>query len=402
MAGLRREKLEQAAALVAAAGVDVWMVFDRETAEGGDPVLPLILGGGLTWQSALLICGDGRRVAIVGNYDAPPLESSGDWDEVIPYVQGIREALVKTLERLVPDGPVPPKIAVDFSPNDDKADGLSHGMFLLLEEYLRGTRLEGCLVTAEPVVLPLRSRKTPLEISRIRSAIAATEEIFAEVPEFVQAGRSEREIYEAIQARIRGRGLGFSWDPAGDPIVNTGPDSMIGHGIPSSDIRVAPGHVFHLDLGILKDEYASDIQRCWYVTASADEPVPEDVRRAFRAVSGAILAGAAVLRPGVEGWMVDAAARESIQAAGYPEYMHAVGHQVGRMAHDGGATLAPRWERYGRVPYLPVEIDQVYTLELGVMIEGRGYFGLEEMVQVTATGVEWLTRRPDDVPRLTP
>jgi Xaa-Pro aminopeptidase len=88
------------------------------------------------------------------------------------------------------------------------------------------------------------------------------------------------------------------------------------------------------------------------------------------------------------------------EAQGYPEYMHALGHQVGRMAHDGGGLLAPRWERYGRTPFLPVEEGQVYTLELGVMVEGRGYLGLEEMVLVTPDGVEWLTARQLDLPLL--
>src|SRR5690242_2930204 len=75
---LTTEKLSQAQRLVAEAGVDVWVTFVRETAEGGDPVLPLILEGGLTWQSALMVTRDGRRIAILGNYDADPLKASGD------------------------------------------------------------------------------------------------------------------------------------------------------------------------------------------------------------------------------------------------------------------------------------------------------------------------------------
>jgi Xaa-Pro dipeptidase len=81
-------------------------------------------------------------------------------------------------------------------------------------------------------------------------------------------------------------------------------------------------------------------------------------------------------------------------AQGYPEYMHALGHQVGRVAHDGGALLGPKWERYGRSPMMPIEKDQVYTLELGVDVEGRGYLGLEDIVVVvTDTGVRWLSDR---------
>src|SRR5512138_1312513 len=100
MSQLTAEKLKQAAGLVNASGADVWMVFDRETSEGGDPVLPLILEGSLTWQSALMIARDGRRIAVVGNFDAGPLEASGDWTEVLPYVQSIKEPLLKALGSL--------------------------------------------------------------------------------------------------------------------------------------------------------------------------------------------------------------------------------------------------------------------------------------------------------------
>lgn len=398
MSGLTAAKLSQAAGLVAASEADVWLVFVRETAEGGDPVLPLIVEGGLTWQSALIVAASGRRVAVVGNYDADALRSSGDWDEVVPYVQGIRSDLVSALDRLVPDLPRPPRIAVDFSLDDPKADGLTHGMYLLLQDLLEATRFEGCCVSAESIVSGLRGRKVPEEVRRLRGAIRETEEIFREIGAHAGLGLTEREIFGFAQERIRARGLGFSWERHGDPIVNTGPDSMVGHGLPSATIRVAPGHILHLDLGVLFEEYASDLQRCWFVREPHHPDPPSEVERAFLAVHGAISEGARALRPGIEGWRVDEAARSFLVAAGWPEYQHALGHQVGRMAHDGGGVLAPRWERYGRSPYLPVELDQVYTLELGLMVEGRGYLGLEEMVLVTPGGCTWLSERQDALP----
>jgi Xaa-Pro aminopeptidase len=186
----------------------------------------------------------------------------------------------------------------------------------------------------------------------------------------------------------------------GDPIVNTGPDSMIGHGIPSATLKIAPGHIFHVDLGLLKDDYASDIQRCWYVPEPGETSPPQDVLDALEAVNAAISAGAERLVPGVEGWTVDAAARETLVARGYPEYLHALGHQVGRAAHDGGALLGPKWDRYGNLPTTPVKEHEVYTLELGITVPGRGYLGLEEMVQLTATGIEWLSQRQLEMPLL--
>ena len=97
MSRLTSEKLAQAAALVADSELDAWITFDRETAEGGDPILPLVVDAGLTWHSALIVTRDGRKVAVVGNYDADPLVASGAWDEVIPYVQGIGQPLREAL-----------------------------------------------------------------------------------------------------------------------------------------------------------------------------------------------------------------------------------------------------------------------------------------------------------------
>ncbi|MCS6775778.1 MAG: Xaa-Pro peptidase family protein [Chloroherpetonaceae bacterium] len=397
---LTAEKLQQATQLVALSEADVWLTFVRETIEGGDPVLPLILEGGLTWQSALLIGRNGRRVAIVGSYDAGPLLASDEWDEVIPYVHSIREPLIHALDTLIPVEQTAPRIAINYSVNDVKADGLSYGLYLLLTSYLQGTRYADSLISAEEIVMALRGLKTPLEIARIQKAIAATEQLFAEIADFARPGRTEYEVYAHVQHRMHERGLGFAWDQTGDPIVNSGPDSMPGHGVPSRQIAIAPGHILHVDLGVTLDGYSSDIQRCWYVPHPGENTLPEDVQRAFEAVTGAISAGAAALRPGVAGWQVDAVARHALVQAGYPEYLHAFGHQVGRMAHDGGAILGPRWERYGRTPVIPVRASEVYTLELGVNVPGRGYLGIEEMVEVTENGCRWLTTRQMELPLL--
>lgn len=388
MAQLTRSKLEQASALVAASDLDGWLTFVRETAGGSDPVLPLILEGGLTWQSALLVFRSGRRVAVVGNFDADPLVASGDWDEVVPYVQGIAKPLLQTLEREIP-ADRPGRIGVNVSTNDVKADGLTLGMYRLLERYLDGSRFR--LTEAESLLLALRGRKTAEELARIRAAIAETDRLFEEIGAFARIGRTEREVYDRVRGLMDERGFGSAWDPVGDPIVNTGPDSMVGHGIPSPALRIAPGHILHVDLGILVNGYASDLQRCWFVAGPPEPTVPQDVSRAFDAVTRAIRDAAARLRPGVPGWEVDQVARTSIVASGYDEYLHATGHQVGRMAHDGGGILGPRWERYGATPTLPVEEGQVFTLELGVTVPGRGYLGLEDMVVVTATGCEFLS-----------
>ncbi|MFB6111463.1 MAG: M24 family metallopeptidase, partial [Halobacteriaceae archaeon] len=89
------------------------------------------------------------------------------------------------------------------------------------------------------------------------------------------------------------------------------------------------------------------------------------------------------------GHEVDAAARELITDRGWDPYEHALGHQVGRSAHDGGTLLGPEWDRYGDSVRRRVRPNEIYTLELGVDTD-YGYIGQEEMVQITETGTEWV------------
>ena len=111
--------------------LDAWLTFVRETREGGDPILPLILGQDLTWQSALIVARTGERVAIVGKFDDGAVKSTGVWTEVVPYVQSIKEPLCEALGRLDPQ-----KVAINYSRDDVLADGLAHGLCLLLNKHL--------------------------------------------------------------------------------------------------------------------------------------------------------------------------------------------------------------------------------------------------------------------------
>lgn len=381
------EKVEQAVALLEELEIDAWLTFVRETTEAGDPVLPLILGQNLTWQSALIVTRGGDRIAIVGKYEDDAVKSTGAWNEVIPYVEGIRHQLLETLTRLDPQ-----TIAVNYSLDDVKSDGLTHGMFLLLNEHLAETVYGERLVPADRIIRALRSRKTPSELERIRKAIAVTQQIFGEVSEFAQPGRTEMEIAEFMRGRAAACGGTTAWDANQCPIVTTGPDSMIGHGYPSAGLRIHPGRIFHLDFGVMLDDYCADLQRAWYVPVEGETAPPDEVRRAFDTVVKAIHSAADALKPGVEGWRIDEIARTVVTDAGYPEYQHATGHHVGRAAHDGGGVLGPKWERYGRTPFYKIEPGNVLTLELGVeQTGGRGYIGLEEMVLVTDTGCEFIS-----------
>jgi Xaa-Pro aminopeptidase len=378
------EKLDQAVALLDEQGLDMWLTFVRETSLTMDPCLDLVVGLDMTWHSAFIVSRTGERIGIVGRFDAENVRNIGGYTQVIAYDESIRPAIRETVERLDPQ-----TIALNFSESDPAADGLTHGMFLTLQATLEGTYASR-FVSAEGFVAALRGRKSSSEIELIRAAIRTTEEIYDEVTATLEPGMSEERIAQQVHNARKARGLGTAWDEPYCPTVNAGPDSPVGHTMPGEH-KTRRGHLLHMDLGVKQDGFCSDIQRMWYFLDEGETSAPEDVRKAWDACWGAIDAGAAILRPGVVGWEVDAAARAYLVGAGYPEYRHALGHHLGRVAHDGSTLLGPKWDRYGRTPYGKVEVGNVFTLELGTFVPGRGYIGLEEDVLVTKDGLEWLS-----------
>lgn len=381
-----REKLSQAVSLLERYDFDLWLTFVRETSLTKDPALDLVCPYGLTWHSAFLVHRGGERIAIVGRYDVENIESLDAYSRVVGYDESIRSALTDALRRLGPK-----RIALNISRSDPAADGLTVGMRRFLDEILAeaGVQPDQC-ASAEALLASLRGKKSPGEAALIRQAISTTEQLFEEVGQTILPGVTEKELAGFLHDRVRELGLDAAWDSNFNPLVNTGPDSAIGHAAPG-DLAVEPGHLVHFDFGIRQEGFCSDLQRMWYVLSPGEPAPPEPIQATWDAVRSALLAGAEALRPGARGWEVDAAARQSLLDSGLPEFKHAFGHNVGRMAHDGGTVLGPRWERYGDTPSGVVEADNVFAIELGAKVEDRGWIYLEENVLVTSQGVEWLS-----------
>ena len=379
-----QEKVEQAIGILQEKNIDLWLTFVRETTAGGDPVLPLIYGYDLTWQSALMLTRAGERIAIVGQLEFDTACRTEAYPTVIAYDQSVRPALLETLQRLNPQS-----IALNYSVNDVHADGLSHGLYLILLDILRETPFAQRLVSAEQIIAAVRGRKTPTEIERIKAAISVTEQVYQETFDYMKVGMSEKEVAAFMHHRTAELGLQPSWDPAHCPAVNAGPDSPVGHASPT-DIKIAPGQLVHFDFGIIKDDYCSDMQRMVYILAPGETAPPELVQRAFDTVVLAIKAAVQAMKPGMIGKAIDAIARDVITDAGYPEFMYATGHQLGRTVHDGAGLMGPEWDRYGDTPNYPLEPGQVFTVEPGLMVPGYGYISIEEDVLVTEDGAVFL------------
>ena len=380
---LTTAKADQACRILEELGLDVWLMFVRETDEIADPALRIAFRGSVVWPAALLYVRGGGRTAIVGRFDADGLPD-GLFDRVVPYDRGIRAPLLEELRRLDPR-----TIAINVSKSDVAADGLTAGMREVLEEALAGTPYRDRLVSSEDLLARLRGRKLPEEVRRIRRAVEVTESILSYVLERTAVGETELSIYRRFHEQMEAHGVTSAWAAAHNPAVDAGPEKRLGHSGPTEN-RVREGHLLHVDFGVRAEGYCSDLQRMTFF--GARHRVPDEVARAFEAVAGAIELASRSLRPGVKGCDVDAVARGFVIERGYPEFLHALGHQIGQSAHDGGTLLGPAWERYGHAVERTVEAGNVFTLELHVPTDEFGGVSLEEDVLVTETGSVFLSK----------
>ena len=379
------EKVAQAAAVLKESGIDCWLTFVRETSLNGDPTLPFLVEGALTWHSALIVTSSGRKIAIVGRYDKKGIEDLGVYDEVIGYVEGIRPSLLEVMKILNPRS-----IAVNYSTGSEVCDGLTHGMYLTLQEMFADIGMADRMVSAEKIISAIRQRKSESELRLIRGAIQRTEVIFSSVSGFIRPGRTEEEIAAFMRKKVSESGCEYAWDAASCPAVFTGPDTAEAHYGPTGR-KVEEGHVLNMDFGLRYRGYCSDLQRTWYVLRRGEKEPPEEVRRGFATIVRSIEESRKAMKPGVIGRDIDGIARGIITGAGYAEFPHGLGHQVGRFAHDGTALLGPAWEKYADKPFVPLEENMVFTIEPRLTVPRRGIVTVEEMVVVTKGGAEYLS-----------
>jgi Xaa-Pro aminopeptidase len=375
------QKHAQAAEKVREMGVDLWITFVQETSSGAERAFAYISPGHLTWESAILVTPAGKPTLICGRLDQQVFEASGLFGEIVTFVQDFKEPFLNYLKALQPR-----KVAVNFSLNDPSADGIPHGRFLHLEGMLKEVLPGVEIVSAEPIIGSLITQKSPLELAAIQEAVNHTVEIFQEIQAYLRPGLTEKQVYDFIGSRMDARGL----EPSFQTLVFAGDRGAgMGHG-EATDNDIRPGDLVHVDMGVVVRGYASDMQRTWYVLKPGEGGAPEAARKGFAVIADANEACRKALKPGAKGVDLDAISRGMVTAAGFPEYPHALGHQVGRHVHDGGALLGPAWARYRDTPFMPVAENQVFTLEPSLNVPGFGAVGIEEDVVVTADGARYL------------
>jgi Xaa-Pro aminopeptidase len=254
-------------------------------------------------------------------------------------------------------------------------------MVVRVLEKLREKLPEGIEpVPAGGTVEGLRRVKDAEELAAIAAASELADEVWTWSVERGLAGRSERDIALAAEARIRELGA----EPSFPAIVAAGANGALPHAEPG-ERQIGRGELVVFDMGAKIDGYCSDGTR----TYATGEP-GEEARAVYEVVREAQQAALDALAAGVEGETVDTVARKVIEAAGHGDrFGHSLGHGVGLEVHEG-----PRLSQRSDDILVP---NEVVTVEPGVYLPGKLGVRIEDLVVVTADGLRNLSSLPKDL-----
>jgi Xaa-Pro aminopeptidase len=234
--------------------------------------------------------------------------------------------------------------------------------------------------SAAPVVGALRAVKDRDELSALRRAGAAADAAFTDIVEARFEGRTEREL----AADLAGLLVRHGHERADFTIVASGPSGASPHHEPAGRV-IERGDVVVMDFGGPLDGYYSDTTR----TVVVGEPSPEQAR-VHDAVLRAQRAARDVVRPGVAIQEVDRAARAVLTEAGLGErFIHRTGHGIGLEVHE------PPYAVEGDTTEL--RAGMTFSIEPGAYLPGDFGVRIEDIVAVTADGVEPLNDSPRDL-----
>ena len=259
--------------------------------------------------------------------------------------------------------------------------GIEEGYMTLKTYRLYEKELHAQLVPAGKAILDLRAAKDSYELDCMVKAQRIAERALDEMLGFLRPGVTEREAAAKLtydMLRFGGEKNSF------DPIVVSGPNGSLPHGIPG-DRAIQPGDFVTMDFGCKWGGYCSDMTR----TVAVGKPTDE-MAQVYELVLKAQLAGIAASRAGVPGKEIDAAARRVIEEGGYGAYFgHGYGHSLGLEIHESPNANSR--------DDTPMPVGAVVSAEPGIYLPGRFGVRIEDVVIMEEGGCRVITRAPKEL-----
>ena len=254
--------------------------------------------------------------------------------------------------------------------------------YMTVQDHERYRKALSCdLVPATDLLWQLRMVKDEEELEAMVAAQRIAERALEDILEEIRPGVTEKEIAARLQYLMLHYGAS---DMSFDPIVVSGPNGSLPHGVPSEK-TIQQGEFVTMDFGCVYHGYCSDMTRTVAVGFATEE-----MQTVYQTVLSAQEAGIAAARAGLTGREVDGAARAVISAAGYGAYFgHSFGHGVGVEIHEA-PNASPMNEK-------PLPAGAVISAEPGIYLPGRLGVRIEDVILLTETGCRNITKAPKDL-----
>lgn len=234
---------------------------------------------------------------------------------------------------------------------------------------------------AQPLTQSLRSRKTQSELALIQRAHEMTMEVHKAAASILEPGIMTTEVVDFIDRAHRKVGAS-----AGSYfcIVLFGVATSFPHGVKEPQ-KLAKNDWVLIDTGCTLHGYLSDTTRSF----SFGQPTDKQ-RHAWEAEKAAQLAAFSAAGLGVPCEAADAAARASLEAAGFgPDYElpglpHRTGHGCGLDIHEGPNLV--------RGETTPMDVGMVFSNEPMLVLPDQFGVRLEDHFYMTPDGPRWITQ----------
>jgi len=247
---------------------------------------------------------------------------------------------------------------------------------LVYQDYQKlAEKLPVQLIPLEESVERLRVIKSAEELNILRQGAALLDRAFEFLKKEIKAGMQEKELARELEIYLLRQG---AQERSFKFIVASGPRGAMPHGTATEKI-LQRNEMVTIDFGMIFNGYATDMTRTFSI-GKPDQEMLTVYETVFRAQQEA----AAAVKPGRKAKEIDAVARDIIEEAGYGDYFgHGLGHGVGLEVHEA-PTLNARSETV-------LKPGMIITVEPGIYLPGQGGVRIEDMVHVTANGMELLT-----------
>jgi len=248
--------------------------------------------------------------------------------------------------------------------------GVEETAYFTYSDHLRAAAPGFEYVSADPVTIASRARKSPHELELMRLACDATFEVYKPVFAALREGMSQEDIAHMVEAGFSKMGL------RGGALVLLGASAALPHGTKQPQ-KLKEGDVVLIDGGCGVDGYASDVTR----TGIFGKPL-DKIAKAYELNRKAQDAALDAARAGRLSGTVDDAARAVIvnggYGPGYKYFTHRLGHGIGLDGHEhpylvkGSTTNLEAGMTFSNEPgiYVPGEFGMRCEDDMVIMPDG--------------------------------